>query len=60
MIDVKVMKEIAEKSQEAVNYMTVLDAMKKRDMKWYVEEVMRVMQRYDDLCKEIQKLANED
>ena len=33
MIDIKVMKEIAEKSQEAVKYMTVLHSVKKRNMK---------------------------
>jgi hypothetical protein len=60
MIDIKVMKEIAEKSQEAVKYMTVLHSAKKRNMKWDVDVVMGVMQDYDDLCKEIQKLANEN
>lgn len=60
MIDVKTMEKIAEKSQEAVKYMTILDAMKKRDMKWYVEEVMYLMQNYDDLCNEIKKLINEN
>jgi hypothetical protein len=60
MIDIKIMKEIAEKSQEAVKYMTVLHSAKKRNMKWDVDVVMSVMQDYDDLCKEIQKLANEN
>lgn len=60
MIDIKRMKEIAEKSQEAVKYMTILQAMEKRKMKWDVGVVMGVMQDYDDLCKEIQKLANEN
>lgn len=60
MIDVKVMKEIAEKSQEAVKYMTALHSMEKRNMKWDVGDVVRVMQDYDDLCNEIKKLVNEN
>lgn len=60
MIDIKVMKEIAEKSQRAVEYMTVLRSMKKRNMKWDVGGVMSAMQDYDDLCKEIETLVNEN
>ncbi len=60
MIDIKVMKEIAEKSQRAVDYMTVLRSMEKRNMKWDVGGVMSAMQDYDDLCKEIKKLVNEN
>lgn len=60
MIDLKVMKEIAEKSNEAVRYMTVLKSMEKRDMKWDVGGIMRAMEDYDDLCKEIKKLVNEN
>ena len=60
MIDIKIMKEIAEKSKEAVEYMTMLEAMDKRNMKWPVGGIMSAMQDYDDLCKEIQKLVNEN
>lgn len=60
MIDIKVMKEIAEKSQRAVEYMTVLRSMEKRNMKWDVGGVMSAMQDYDDLCKEIRTLVNEN
>lgn len=60
MIDIEVMKEIAEKSQEAVRCMTMLEAMDKRNMKWHVGGIMHAMQDYDDLCKEIQKLVNEN
>ena len=60
MIDIKIMKEIAEKSQLAVKGMTVLHSMKKRNMKYDVDTIMIMMQQYDDLCKEIQKLANEN
>ena len=60
MIDIKRMKEIAEKSQEAVKYMPILQAMVKRKMKWDVGGIMRAMQDYDDLCEEIKKLVNED
>ena len=60
MIDIKVMKEIAEKSNEAVQCMTTLKSMKKREMKWDVGGIMRVMEEYDDLCKKIKKLVNEN
>ncbi len=60
MIDIKVMKEIAEKSNEAVRYMTILKSMEKREMKWDVGGIMSAMEDYDDLCKEIKKLVNEN
>ena len=60
MIDIKVMKEIAEKSNEAVQYMTTLESMEKRKMKWDVGGIMCAMEEYDDLCKEIRKLVNEN
>jgi len=60
MIDIKIMREIAEKSKDAVYIMTALQAMDKRDMKWWVGGIMYNMQEYDDLCKEIKKLINEN
>ena len=60
MIDIKVMKEIAEKSNEAVRYMTTLKSMEKREMKWDVWAIVEIVEDYDDLCKEIKKLINEN
>lgn len=60
MIDIKVMKEIEKKSQEAVCNMTMLQAARKRNMKLDVDMVIRAMEDYDYLCEEIKKLINED
>lgn len=60
MIDIKVMKEIEKKSQEAVYNMTMLQAARKRNMKLDVDMVIRAMEDYDYLCEEIKKLINED
>lgn len=60
MVDIKIMKEIEEKSKEAVKYMTALQAMEKRNMTCDVYTVMRLMEAYDDLCNEIRKLINEN
>lgn len=60
MINIKVMKEIEKKSQEAVQNMTMLQAARKRNMKLDVDMVIRAMEDYDYLCEEIKKLINED
>lgn len=60
MMDLKVMKEIAEKSNEAVRYMMILKSMEKREMKWDVGAIVETVEAYDDLCKEIKKLVNEN
>lgn len=60
MIDVKKMKEIEELSKDAVRIMDALHTMEKRNMKWYVEGIVFSMREYDDICKKIRKLANED
>ena len=48
------------KVRPLLRYMTILQAMEKRKMKWDVGGIMRAMQDYDDLCEEIKKLVNED
>ena len=58
MIDIKVMKEIAEKSKEAVDLMTLLQTSKHEEC--YVWEVMSAMEDYDYLCAEIKKLVSEN
>lgn len=60
MIDAKKMKEIEELSKDAVRIMDALHTMEKRNMKWDVEGIVFSMQEYDDICKKIRKLANED
>lgn len=60
MIDVKVLKEIDENTQEAIYIMTTLQAMRKRKMKYDVDQVMRVIDKYEYLCEEIKRLINEN
>lgn len=60
MIDIKVLKKIDENAQKAIYTMTMLQGMRKRKMKYDVDEVMRAIDDYEYLCEEIKKLINEN
>lgn len=59
MIDKKKMEQIHDKAEEAMRIFNILESMEKKNMKWYVDDVLSSVDRLNDICKEMKKLIDE-